>query len=1038
MATVTTGVGLISGIDYATLIKQYMAIESVPITNLKTRVTAIDTQRTALADVAARLLSVKNTALGFGKLSFFQRYSAASSNSEVLTASAGTKATPASYNLRVHALATNHALLSRGFADADRAPVGAGTITIEVGQGSINAGTELNGLNGGAGIRRGTFTITDRTGASAQIDVSAAVTVADVLNAINSAGLNVRARVTSLPTAGATGDRIVLEDFTAADKITGNLVVADPTGGRTAADLGLVGNVAAGRIDGADLVRLTMDTPLAALNDGNGVDRLRDALGTSDLTFQTSYGNFNVSLTSLLQTSTSLSQLNHGQGVRLGVIRITDRTGRSAEVDLSQAKTAGDVLNALRGTDLAISVTIVNSRFQVADTSSVPDAQKSNLIVEDVSGHAAADLGIAGSVAGSVSGSDVYSVSTLGDVVRAINYASGNAELVRASLSATGDGLILTAFGIGNTVTVTAAGGSQAARDLGLLDATFDSGQDFQSRRLVAGLNTVLLQTLNGGSGVNLGTVTFTDRAGNSTIGGIDFSSAQTLQDVIDLINDDGRTGFVASVNATGTGIELRDESGGTGLLSIVDVTGTTAADLGIAVTQDPGNPFTGGVVSSGNLQRQYVSRQTALSSLNGGRGIALGSFRVTDSKGAVVAVNLGYSGATNVGHLIDAINASFTTAGAEHLQARLNDTGDGLLIVDTSGGSGSLSIEDAQGGTTAAGLRLAGTARTGENFIDGSYEIRIDVNATDTLQTLVKKLNSAGGDFTAAVFNDGSALRPYSLTLTSNASGRAGALVLSTTGIDLGLQALTEARDAAVTFGGAGSTDGLFVTSSSNTVENLVEGVTFNLLNASPEQVTVTVNQDVDSIVQRIKTFVEAFNSVQDGIDSYTSFNSETYARGTLFGDATVESVRNRLLRVFLRTFEDVPTEFSRPVNVGLALGSGNQLEFDEDKFRDAYAANPKDVETLFTQADTGFAAVLDDLLDELTRSSDGVLARHEEQLTKQQDNLNDRITALQTLVDAKQARLEAQFTALESVLSNLQSQQSALTSLANLVSNM
>ena len=51
--------------------------------------------------------------------------------------------------------------------------------------GRVNPSTELDTLNGGQGVRRGTITITDRSGADAEIDLSTSMTVDDVLNAIN-------------------------------------------------------------------------------------------------------------------------------------------------------------------------------------------------------------------------------------------------------------------------------------------------------------------------------------------------------------------------------------------------------------------------------------------------------------------------------------------------------------------------------------------------------------------------------------------------------------------------------------------------------------------------------------------------------------------------------------------------------------------------------------------------------------------------------------------------------------------------------------
>lgn len=1022
-----------SGIDTASLIDQLIAIERRPIENLQTRVSAIDVQRAAFMELSAQLLALQNAALSFGQSSFFRRFNSTSTNESVLTATAGDTAAPGSHTFRVRSLVTNHSVISRGFADADTTPIGIGTITVEVGHGKVNRSTSLDTLNGGAGVRRGGITITDRSGASADIDLSTALTIDDVLNAINSnTTINVRASVTGVASNGDTGDRIVIEDLSGE---TGNLIIANRGGGSTAADLGITANVAADRIDGTDLVRLSASTPLSMLNDGNGVGRL---MSGTDLKFSTTFGDFTVSLTSNLATQldTDLRMLNSGNGVRLGTIRITDRSGESAEVDLSNARSVRDVLDAINAAGVSVSATVIqindDSFFQITDTSGASGGGENapKLKVEDVTGSAAADLGIAGEADGeSIHGRDVYRIETIGDVINAINFAPDNNSFVQAVISEDGNGIMVRALGFGSTLTVTAgqdAAGraSTAARDLGLLGA--DGVATYESRRLLAGLNTVLLHLLNGGSGVELGEVRFTDRAGQTTT--IDFSEAHTLQDVIDLINLDDATSLVASINAAGNGLTLRDESDGEGSVVIEDVSGSLAADLGIAgiFTDEDGD-----AVNSGNLQLQYISRQTLLSDINNGRGVAYGTFQITDSNGALHTVNLSETVKT-VGGVIDAINRLTP----DTIEARINDTGDGIVVIDTSGGSSPLTIEDLEGGRAAADLRLAGTAAVGEGFIDGSFEIRIETDASDTLESIAQKINDAGAGFTASVLNQGGAVNPFSLTITSEVSGRRGELVIDTIGIDLGLAMLSQAQDAVITIGREDSSSARLISSSTNTLDDVVEGVTLNLLSVSDEPITVTIAQDIDTIVEAVNTFVEKYNAVLNTIDKNTSFNPDTLERGSLLGDPTVNLVRTRMHGVMLKRFGGVDESMSRVFSVGLRLRDGNRLQFDEERFRDVYEESPQLVEELFTQEETGFAAVLQETVEALTRDFDGVLSRKDDLLSDQQELLNGRIDSLNILLDAKRARLEAQFVALESSLAALQAQQSALSTLVQAMS--
>ncbi len=1025
MTGISSGIGLISGIQTAELIDQLIAIDRQPIDNLQTRVDAIGAQRAAFLELSAQLLAVQNSVSALGRSSFFDQFLATSTNEDVLTATAGAGAAPGNFTFRVRSLATTHAVISRGFADADRTSVGVGTLAIEVGQGRVNQPTPLGVLNDGHGVPRGVITITDRSGASADIDLTTAMTVDDVLEAINSAGgISVRAGVTGLAFHGHTGDRIVVEDLSGG---TGNLSVADKSGGTTAAALGLVGSTAGARLDGVDLIRLTMDTPLAMLNDGNDISRRR---ASDDLVFSTTNGDFTVSLTDILATQldTDVRLLNGGNGVRLGVIRITDRTGLSSEVDLTSAQTVQDVLDAINGAGLAIKATVIDSYVQIADTSTLDDDVKLALKIEDVSGQSAADLGIDQEVeSDTVRGSDVYRVATVGDLIRAINFASGNqGALVEASLSADGHGISLRAMGIGNTVTVKAGLGSGAAADLGLLDATFSGA--FESRRLLSGLNTVLLSSLNGGRGVSPGSVRLTDRAGATST--IDVSEAQTLQDVIDLINADAGIQLAASINTSGNGIMLRDESGGNvGAMIVEDVSGSLAANLGIAVAASSSDPFSGTFIDGGSAQLQYVSERTLLSELNGGRGVAPGTFQITDSSGATYSVALSDDAAT-VGAVLEQINA----VNPGTIEARINDTGDGIVVIDKSGGTLSMKIEDRNGGRAAADLRLAGTAEANEDRIDGSFEIQVEIDADDTLNDVVQKINDAGLGISASVLTHGGAFNTVSLSITSGLSGRRGELLIDSSDLDLGFSTLSRAQDAVIAMGDDASTAPVLVSSSSNSMDDVIQGMTLNLLSASDKPVTVSVAQDVDGVVASVKGFVDGFNKVLDTIDEDTDFDAETMERGLLLGDGTVSIIRTRLTSLALKRFEGVDESMSRLFSVGIRGGEGGRLKFDEDKFREVLSESPSRVEALFTNPETGVAAVLKETLEELTRSFDGVIARKDDLLTDQQELLNDRMDRMNVLLNAKRARLEAQFVALESTLAALQQQQDSLAALAGM----
>ena len=94
------------------------------------------------------------------------------------------------------------------------------------------------------------------------------------------------------------------------------------------------------------------------------------------------------------------------------------------------------------------------------------------------------------------------------------------------------------------------------------------------------------MPSLNGGAGVALGTLTFTNSAGKTATLSVD-SSMQTVGDVINAINSlsANNLDIQAGINSTGDGILLTDSSGGSGTLGVAEGNSTTAHDLNLLQT---------------------------------------------------------------------------------------------------------------------------------------------------------------------------------------------------------------------------------------------------------------------------------------------------------------------------------------------------------------------------------------------------------------------------------------------------------------------
>ncbi|MCE9606656.1 MAG: flagellar filament capping protein FliD [Planctomycetia bacterium] len=766
-------------------------------------------------------------------------------------------------------------------------------------------------------------------------------------------------------------------------------------------------------------------------------------------------GTISVKRGGFVDTDVSLDALNGGAGVARGKIRIIDRSGIAAVVDLSATQSIGDVVRAINENGVAaVTASLQGDSLVITDQSGQTTA---NLTIQEIGGgKTATDLGIAGSFNASQKiGSDIVKLGpdtklstlndglgvrrsgsqddfrialkdgttvdvnisttkTIQDVLTAINGDSENSGKVTAAISADGDKLVLTDnTGGGGTLSVSERNGSKAARDLGIL-GTEQAGGVLTGTRTLAGLGSVLVKNLNGGQGVATpGSIQLTDRSGATAT--VALSTAQSLSEVVTAINGAG-LGIKAAINTQGHGLTISDTTGlSASNLIIADVGGgTSATDLHIA------GDVALASIKTGDLHAAYINDNTALSGLNGGAGISAGQFKITDKSGTSTVLNISGTSYKTIGDVILGINA-----GAADVTASLNATGDGILLTDNSVGSGSLSVTDLLGGKTAADLHLRGT---GTPTIDGAFVDKITIDADDTLNDVVQKIGAGSAPISASVFNTGGS-EGYKLLVGTKQGGAAGRVVIDSGTTGLNLTQSQSGLDAVLQLSGNGSSPVVF-SSSSNTFTSVVAGVSIDITAASASNVTVNVTENGDSLVAAINNFVTGYNSISSNLKDQTSFDSETTTAGLLQGDQVAVGLRSMLQDLAGRRYGG--GSINNLTQIGLKL-TGGQLTFDESVLRAKLASDPDGVKDFFGSTDTGVAAAVGKSIKSYVDAANGILFHKIDALDAQQTSLQSRIDDLNVLIESKRTRLANQFLLLEKTLATLKSQQNSLASLTS-----
>jgi flagellar hook-associated protein 2 len=199
-----------------------------------------------------------------------------------------------------------------------------------------------------------------------------------------------------------------------------------------------------------------------------------------------------------------------------------------------------------------------------------------------------------------------------------------------------------------------------------------------------------------------------------------------------------------------------------------------------------------------------------------------------------------------------------------------------------------------------------------------------------------------------------------------------------------------------------------------------------------SDTPVTINVEQDFKRAVDAAKGFVTDFNSMLTRIDELGSYDLEAEKKGVLFGESSVRTIENRLLRELSRSSTEFG-ELTRLTRVGISFDAGGKLQFDESTFREKLEEDPEGIAEFFTDADGGRAVRFKEVVESITGAS-GVIKRRSNALEDQQELLNDRVDRMNALLEQRRERLLREFIQMEEILGNLNSQQESLSQMGSL----
>jgi len=300
--------------------------------------------------------------------------------------------------------------------------------------------------------------------------------------------------------------------------------------------------------------------------------------------------------------------------------------------------------------------------------------------------------------------------------------------------------------------------------------------------------------------------------------------------------------------------------------------------------------------------------------------------------------------------------------------------------------------------------------------------DITVD-SSNNTLQGIRNAINSSDAGVTASTITENAGTTPtYRLVLSGKNTGTAHAVTIDASGLTvgsgdvaLGITTTQAAQDTTLTV------DGIGITRSTNTISDVLTGITLNVRDISASPIQVTANHDTDAVKAQLSSFVSAYNDVMSFVATQTKYDSSTKTAGPLIGDSALRSLQRSLQSVIGTPVTGSPSILAE---IGVATQKDGTLLVDDAKLSSAIQTNLSGVSNLFLATTNGVAKATVNFVTSATRTGDGILSGHISSLQDTISEIGKQIDRQTAALDRYRETLTRQFTSLETLVSQIQSQ--------------
>jgi flagellar hook-associated protein 2 len=313
-----------------------------------------------------------------------------------------------------------------------------------------------------------------------------------------------------------------------------------------------------------------------------------------------------------------------------------------------------------------------------------------------------------------------------------------------------------------------------------------------------------------------------------------------------------------------------------------------------------------------------------------------------------------------------------------------------------------------------------------------GSQNINV---TTDTPAGVVSAINGAKLGVTAQLIQT-SGGTPWKIVVTGEEGALKSFSLSSTSSVALGFD--TPANQVQAAQNALMSVNGIAVERPTNSINDVVDGVTFNLATLTTGAARIDLTRDTSGITQKIDDLVTAYKNFEENLKILGDRASEVEEfGGALAGDSLLQNIRAQVRGMLTATSSTPGSTVKAPRDVGLTFDRNGVLQFDKEKLATQLQSNFDEVaqmfsantnnQSVFSVAPGGVAGDSVNKLDALMRST-GLIAQQTDNATKQVDRFKADLEKLEDQMKKLLERYTRQFSAMESIVGSSNSLRESL----------